>query len=123
MGRILTWRPNRANIESTVDFMFEDAMIKTNDIHSLTDFQRNTRDHVVRHRETGRPAVLTVNGKAELVVQDAAAYQDLLERLERAETIAGIQRGQLSASRGAGIPADEALKTLRDELGLRSKAK
>ena len=58
-------------------------MIKPEDIRSLTDFQRNTREHVERLKVTGRPEVLTINGQAELVVQAAAAYQRLLEELER----------------------------------------
>jgi len=48
-------------------------MIQTQNIHSLTDFQRNTVGHVRRLKETGMPAVLTVKGKAELVIQDADA--------------------------------------------------
>jgi len=48
------------------------------DITSLSNFQRKTRDLVQRLRDTGRPLVLTVNGRAELVVQEAAAYQRLL---------------------------------------------
>ena len=56
-------------------------MIKLQDILSLTEFHRHTREHIARLRATGRPEVLTVNGRAELVVQDASAYQHLLERL------------------------------------------
>lgn len=51
------------------------------DITSLSNFQRNTRDFLHRLKETARPVVLTVNGKAELVVQDAEAYQRLLDRV------------------------------------------
>ena len=58
-------------------------MIKPEDIGSLTDFARNTRAHLNRLRRTGRPELLTVNGKAEVVVQSAAAYQRLIESLER----------------------------------------
>jgi prevent-host-death family protein len=54
------------------------------DITSLTNFQRNTREFLHRLRETGRPLVLTVNGQAELVVQDAAAYQELVDQREAA---------------------------------------
>ena len=97
-------------------------MLKTSDIHSLTDFQRNTRVHIDRLRETGRPEVLTVNGRAELVVQDAAAYQDLLDRMDRAEAIAGIRRGLASMKRGEGRPAEEALEELRAELGIKARA-
>jgi PHD/YefM family antitoxin component YafN of YafNO toxin-antitoxin module len=59
--------------------------IKLQDIASLTDFHRNSKAHCKRLKSSGRPAVLTVNGKAVLVVQDAAAYQRLLEAVERAK--------------------------------------
>ena len=93
-------------------------MIKTSDIHSLSDFQRSAREHIRRLRETGRPAVLTVNGRAEVVVQEASAYQELLDRLDRAEAIAGINRGLVSMRRGDGRPAEEALDELRAQLGI-----
>ncbi len=59
-------------------------MIRLSDIYSLSEFQRRTKEHVRRLRETGRPSVLTVNGRPELVVHDAASYQKLLDSLERA---------------------------------------
>jgi len=58
--------------------------IRMQDIASLTDFHRNSTTYCKRLKQTGRPQVLTVNGKAVLVVQDAAAYQRLLEVVERA---------------------------------------
>jgi hypothetical protein len=61
-------------------------MIKPEDVRSLTDFQRHTRAHVERLRRTGRPEVLTVNGQAELIVQNALAYQNLLDELQRLRT-------------------------------------
>jgi PHD/YefM family antitoxin component YafN of YafNO toxin-antitoxin module len=59
------------------------AMIKPEDIGSLTDFQRNTQAHLKRLKRTGRPELLTVNGKAEVVVQNASAYQRLIDSLEK----------------------------------------
>jgi hypothetical protein len=56
-------------------------MIKVQDILSLTEFHRHTKIHMARLYATGRPEVLTVNGKARLVVQDAGAYQRLLEQV------------------------------------------
>jgi len=50
------------------------------DIHPLTDFKRNTSHFLSQLKETGQPLVLTINGKAELVVQDAASYQKLASR-------------------------------------------
>ena len=55
-------------------------MIKFEDILSLTEFHRHTKKHMARLRTTGRPEVLTVNGKAKLIVQDADAYQRMIEQ-------------------------------------------
>ena len=88
-------------------------MVHLEDIHSLTDFQRNTKEHIQRLKETGRPEVLTVNGKAEIVVQDAASYQKLLELIDRAEAIEGIQKGLESMQRGEGKPAQEVFTQMR----------
>ena len=89
-------------------------MIHLEDIHSLTDFQRNAKEHIQRLKATGRPAVLTVNGKAELVVQNAASYQKLLELLDRLEAIAGIQKGLESMRRSEGTPMQEVFTRLRN---------
>jgi prevent-host-death family protein len=74
------------------------------DIRSLTQFKRNTNECVEQMKETGRPMVLTVNGKAEIIVQDAESYQKLLEALDRAEAVEGIRRGLESVARGEGKP-------------------
>ena len=58
-------------------------MIRAEDIGSLSDFARNTKAHLKRLKRTGRPELLTVNGKAEVVVQSATAYQRLIESLDR----------------------------------------
>ena len=57
--------------------------------------------------------MLTVNGRAELVVQDADSYRELLDRLERAEALAAIRKGMEQFDRGEGIALDEAEKKLR----------
>lgn len=51
-------------------------MIKPSNIFSLTEFQKNTKEFIKRLEETGEPIVLTVNGRAKLVVQDAAAFEE-----------------------------------------------
>ena len=68
-------------------------MIRLSDIRSLTDFQRNFKVHLKHIKKSGRPLVLTINGKAELVVQDAESYQKLLELVERAEAIVRVKQG------------------------------
>ena len=82
-------------------------MIAIQDIRSLTDFQRDTKAHLKRLKRTGRPEVLTVNGCAELIVQDAAAYEETID------AIRGIQRGLDEMAKGKGKPARKALDEIR----------
>ena len=73
------------------------AMFSANDIYSLTDFQRNAKDHVDRLTKTKRPEVLTVKGKAQVVVQDARAYEQIVEELvtiKRVNAAAAFDRGE-----------------------------
>ena len=88
----------------------------TRDIHPLTDFKRNTTDLVRRLKETGHPIVLTINGRAELVVQDAGSYQKLLELVDRLEAIAGIQQGLEESKRGEGQPMEDAIRDIREQV-------
>lgn len=88
-------------------------MIQLTDIHSLSDFQRNAKTHLKQMKKTGRPRILTINGKAELIVQDAKSYQKLLDAVERLESIEGIKRGLASLQRGEGRPIEDALEDLR----------
>jgi len=60
------------------------------DIRSLSDFKRNTSELMERMQESGEPMVLTVNGKAKLVVQHAAPYQKLMESADYRDTVKGI---------------------------------
>ena len=72
-------------------------------------------------RESGHPLVLTVNGKAEIVVQDAKSYQRLLELADRLETIEAVKEGLASMERGEGKPVDEVFDEM--EKDLRAKAR
>ena len=93
-------------------------MIDLREVRSVTEFQRNIKEYVERLKENKTPLVLTVNGRAELVVQNAESYQLMLERLERAETVAAIRRGIEQAERGEGMQLEEAEKRLRKKHGL-----
>lgn len=77
----------------------------TKDIRPLTEFKRDTARFVDRLHESGRPAVLTVNGKPSLVVMDAAAWQAMQDRMDHAEAVAGIREGLQQARRGEGVDA------------------
>lgn len=82
-------------------------MIKLNtDIDSLSNFKRKTAKFLKQMKKTKRPVVLTVNGKAELVVQDADSYQTLLAAKERLEVMEGISRGLQDVKKGKGRTAE-----------------
>ena len=88
-------------------------MIDLKDIHPLTAFKRNTTEYLERLKKSRNPLVLTVNGKAEMVVLDAESYQEILDRIEYAETVKALKEGIDSIARGEGRPAREALEELR----------
>lgn len=88
------------------------------DIHPLADFKRNTSDFMRQMKKTRRPVVLTVNGKAELVVQDAESYQQILDRLERFEAGEANRIGIAAAEEGRVKPARQALAELQEKLGI-----
>lgn len=77
------------------------------DIQSLSTFKRDTAKLMRQMRRTKEPIVLTVNGRAALIVQDAESYQQLLEAKERMEAIEGIRSGLESMKRKRGKPADK----------------
>ena len=90
----------------------------TRDIHSLSTFKRDTAKLVRQMKKTGQPVILTVNGKAELVVQDAESYQKLLDARDRMEAIEGIKRGLESMKRNSGKPAEKFFQEFFAEKGI-----
>ena len=84
----------------------------TQDIHSMTTFKRNSSGLMKRIKKTGRPLVLTVKGKAEAVLLDAAAYQDVANHLD---ALASIRRGLAQAKKRLGRPVDDVFDELEDQ--------
>ena len=77
------------------------------DIQSLTDFKKNTPEFVEQLKQTGEPIILTINGKAEIVVQGAAAYQKLRRMVEEARVLEGIRQGIADMNAGRTMSLDE----------------
>lgn len=89
------------------------------DIQSLSHFKRHTAKLMKQMKKSGNAVVLTVNGKAEVVVQDAAAYQRLMELAEKAEMMEFLRQAKADADAGRTVPAREFLESL----GQKKKAK
>ena len=90
----------------------------TRDIQSLSTFKRDTAKLVRQLKKTGNRVVLTVSGKAELIVHDTESSQKLLEVKDRIEAIEGIKRGLESMKRNAGKPAEKFFQELLTEKGI-----
>ncbi len=90
------------------------------DIQPLSTFKRNTNELITQMRNTGHPIVLTINGKAELVVQDAASYQQLLNTIEELETIIGIKKGLEDLAHGRTSPLNQFVEEMQKKHGISS---
>ncbi len=87
------------------------------EIDSLSNFKRNTSEFVEQLKSTGKPIILTINGKAELVVQDAGSYQRLLEITEKLETIEALKPAIAEMKAGKGEPAEKVFAELLKPVG------
>jgi prevent-host-death family protein len=87
------------------------------EINSLSNFKRNTGDFLEQLKETGKPIVLTINGKAELVVQDAGSYQKLLEIAEKLETIEALKPAIEEMKAGKGESVEKLFAELLQSVG------
>jgi len=86
------------------------------DIYSLTTFKRNSSGLMKQMKKTGRPLVLTIKGKAEVVLLDATTYQQIADYLD---AVAGIREGLDQVKKGLGRPADEVFDDLERDASLR----
>ena len=84
----------------------------------MAEFQKNIKSYVQKLKGSHTPMVLTVNGKAELVVQNAETYQELVNEVERARFVAAVNRGIQEMEAGLGRDAGVALGELRAKLAL-----
>lgn len=83
-------------------------MFLPHDIDTLDNFKRQTKRVIARLRKTGRPQVLTLNGRAAVIIQDAGAYEReaaLRSAQDEHDTIAGIRESTAQLDRGEYRPA------------------
>ena len=88
-------------------------------IHPVSDFSRKPAEHIKRLKETGQPEILTVNGKAEIVIQSAKAYEEMVDLLGTLEKIA---RAAKEHDEGKGIPVDAFFSGFEKKHGLKRDA-
>src|ERR1700679_2754388 len=90
----------------------------TKDIQSLTTCRRRSGDFIKQLKKSKRPVVLTVKGKAAAIVQDAEAYQRLLDLAARADAEEGMRQGLDDVAHGRTRPAKEVFDEIRRKHGI-----
>jgi prevent-host-death family protein len=90
---------------------------------TLSHFAQHAGEIAARVKETGRPVVLTVDGKEELVVMDIRAFrqviEDLVEDEDEVEMRAFLDESMRQHEQGLAFPAFEALEEVARRKGLR----
>ena len=90
----------------------------TQDIQPLTTFRNNSVKMIRQLKKTGRPIVLTVNGKTEAIVQSAEAYQRLLDIAAEGSVQEAIRQGREDVAAGRTCPAEEVFNEMRKKYGI-----
>lgn len=80
------------------------------DIQSLSVFKRDTSKFRRQLKKTKEPIVLTVNGKADMVVIDAGSYEDYLREKDRLDMIGSVNRGIEDMKAGRVTPAGKVFR-------------
>ena len=80
------------------------------DIRSVTDLKRNTREILDHLHATGRPVILTVNGRADSVLLDVRVYEMHLQAGNLARLLAPAER---EVEKGQTRPAREFLREFK----------
>lgn len=96
----------------------ENTLIRATDIHSVTDFTRNAKAYIQQIRASKSPMALTVNGDAQVVVQDAEAFQSMVDELERGRFVAAVRESEADVREGRVQDLEESFARIRGELGL-----
>jgi prevent-host-death family protein len=68
------------------------SICPSEDIRSVTDLKRNTRDILDHLHASGRPVILTVNGKADSVLLDVKIYEKHLQAANLARLLAPAEQ-------------------------------
>ena len=90
--------------------------MQTSDIYSVTDFNRKPAEHIKRVQESKNPEVLTVNGKAAVVMLDPDTYDQLMQDAELARTLEQISLANAQHKEGKSKPLDQVFCELKERL-------
>ena len=85
-------------------------MSPSEDIRSVTDLKRHTLEILDHLHASGRPVILTVNGRADSVLLDVRVYEKVLQAANLAKLIAPAEQDVES---GRTRPAGDFIKEFK----------
>ncbi len=91
-------------------------MYTTADIYPVSDFNRKTSEHIKRVQETKKPEVLTVNGKAAIVLIDPESYDEMAQNQELLQTLKNLIAANGQHTNGQSKPAEQVLQEFMKEI-------
>ena len=87
------------------------------DIQTISELKQNASKLVKQVRETGRPIVLTINGKPAVVLQDVGSYERMAEAADYELTIRALRETLDYVDNGGElIPAEETFSRISKNL-------
>ncbi len=90
--------------------------MKTADIIPFSEYRKNMRANIDRMNQTGRPTVITTNGKPDVVIISPKEYDRLIATVELYESAKTIRESIREFEKGKGIPLDDAMAELRKRI-------
>ncbi|MEE8058765.1 MAG: type II toxin-antitoxin system Phd/YefM family antitoxin [Pseudomonadales bacterium] len=91
-------------------------MYTTSDIYPVSDFNRKPAEHIKRLQETQTPEILTVNGKAAVVMVDPESYDQLIQAADLSRTLEQIALAKSEYKNGQSQSLEQAFNDLKKRL-------
>ena len=83
------------------------------DILPLSEFRSNLAGYIAQTRETGRPVIVTQNGRSAGVFVNASTWDDIQEKLEKLEAYEDILVAEGEADRGEVVSLEDFEREIR----------
>ncbi len=88
------------------------------DIKSLSSFKQKTADIIRQVEDTKRPVVVTVNGEAKFVIQDAVSYQKTVDYVKSMTDTSKIAKALKEAEEGQCVPVEQVFSNIKKKYNL-----
>ncbi len=91
-------------------------MYSSGDIYPVADFNRKPSEHIKRVQESKKPELLTVNGKAAVVLVDPESYDEMAKNQDLLDTLKTLAVANDQHDNGEAQSANKVFEKLKKEL-------